>query len=326
MDPTLARYPFLEAARSAVTERGSSLEEVLGSSGRSAALDRALERIHRALSGDTVGQPRTDHEVELLSYPLARIVVSLVDDPRVTDRYVRAEARSATERLDEEDADGLDRDELLDEFDLDIRQTEAGQAVAVLDYLTLAVDLDDSRWQLVNRQLRDGWVPVGDDELRHLLEAAIRQRVGRDLPLTVPDEVAERLDEAVDEVQRAIGAVHLPAEVPVIDPAAFPPCMVNLVERVEAEEALPPTSRYALAAFLTSLDLAPEELNRVIEEPIPEALTEMAAAVGGDEGPTQFPPGTCETMVAYGDCVNPDELCATIEHPLEYYVERLDES
>lgn len=321
MDPTLARYPFLEAAREAVTERGSSLEEVLGTSGRSAVLDRALERIHRALSGETVGTPRTDHEVELLSYPVARIVVSLVDDPRVTDRYVRAEARSATDRLADED--DLTTADLLEEFGVETREREGGRYVSVLDYLTLVGVLEEQRWRLVNRQLDDGWVAVTDTERTRLVEAGVRQRVGRDLPLSVPPPVTTRLEAAVDEIHRAIGSVQLPESVPVVDPAAFPPCMGTLVDRVEGDEALSPTSRYALAAFLTSLGLTPEELNRVIEEPIPEDLTAMAAAVAGEEGPTQFPPGTCETMVALGDCVNPDDLCETIEHPLSYYDERL---
>jgi DNA primase large subunit len=37
----------------------------------------------------------------------------------------------------------------------------------------------------------------------------------------------------------------------------------------------------------------------------------------------QYLPPSCETMQAYGDCVNRDEVCATISHPLEYYEKRL---
>lgn len=327
MDPTLARYPFLEAARDAVTAADSSLEELLGGTGRSAAVDRAIERIERAIAGEQVGPPRHDHEVELLSYPLARIIVSLVDDRRVTSRYVSAEARSAIDRLvdgQQHDPDGgFSITDLLDEFDIDAVRVEDGHEVAVTDYLGLATELDEERWRLVNQPLANGQVLVADDDLPGLLEAAVRRRVGLDLPLAVPDDVAERLDDAVDEVEEAIGTVRLPESFPVIDPAAFPPCMSHLVEQVEAGQSLARSGRYALASFLTSLGLAPDGLNRVIEPPVPDELIEMARAVGGEEGPTQFPPGTCETMVAYGDCVAPDELCERIEHPLEYYHERV---
>lgn len=331
MDPTLARYPFREAAREAVTESGSSIEEILGTGGRSAAVDRALDRIDRSLASDTVGPPHRDPEVELLSYPLARIIVSLVDDPRVTSRYVRAEGRTAAERFeadrDRGETDGFVAgfDAAFAEFDVAVRDLDGAPAVAVLDYLPLARELPGDGWRLVNRQLADGWISVGEDELSPLLEAAVRRRVGRDLPLPVPEAMAERLADAVAEVEAAVGGVHLPEALPDVDPAAFPPCMVHLVERVESGESLPPTARYALAGFLTSIGLAPDELDRAVGPPLPDDLTAMAAAVVGDDGPTQFPPGSCETMVAYGDCVNQDDLCARIEHPLEYYAERLAE-
>lgn len=331
MDPTLARYPFLEAAREAVTESGSSLEAILGEEGRSAAVDRALERINRALSGETVGEMRRDNEVELLSYPIARILVSLVDDRRVTNRYVQAEGRTAAERFQDDlqrhrgEDEGMDHAAIFDEFDIDAQASEDGFLLDVIDYLSVIGELDDERWGLVNCHLHNGLVPITEQEFPRLLEAAVRLRVGRDLPLVVPEGIAERLGDAVEEITAAIGTIKLPTEFPVVDPAAFPPCMTNLVERTEAEEDLSPSSRYALASFLTSLGLAPEALNHVIEEPVSEDLVAMAEAVGGDEGPTQFPPGTCDTMVAYGDCVNKDELCARIDHPLEYYDERLEE-
>lgn len=331
MDPTLARYPFLDAAKEAVTDSGSSLERILGEEGRSAAVDRAIERIERALSSDTVGEPRRDDEVELLSYPLARIIVSLVDDRRVTNRYVQAEGRTAAQRFEEDRQRtqdnnlAIDQQWIFDEFDLEVREGADGFALAVVDYLSLVEELSDDRWRLVNRPLDEGWVSLSESEFPRLFEAGVRTRISRDLPLAVPEEIAERLKGPVEEIQSAVGAIRLPEEFSIIDPAAFPPCMVALIEQTEAGETLSPSSRYALASFLTSLDLAPEELNRVIEEPIAEELTQMANAVGGDEGPTQFPPGSCETMVAYGDCVNKDELCARIEHPLEYYEKRLEE-
>lgn len=330
MDRTLARYPFLDAARTAVTESESSLEDILGGSGRSAAVDRALERVEQALSSDTIGPPRSDDEVELLSYPLARIIVSLVDDARVTTRYVQAEANTATDRLGEDRSrHGATDGELayewwFEEFDIDVHRGDGAWTVAVLDYLRLTDELDGDRWRLVNRELDRGRVPLDTEELPQLLEAVIRRRISRDLPLVVPDEVATRLGDAVGEIKSAIGSVRLPAEIPVVDPDAFPPCMQALVTRVESGDTLAMHARYSLAAFLTSLGLAPEELNRVIEEPVPETLTEMAKAVVGEDGPTQFPPGSCETLIAYDVCVNPDQLCEQIDHPLEYYSERLE--
>lgn len=326
MDRSLARYPFREAARDAVRKEAPPIERLLAADGPSAVLERATERVERALSGPTTGSPHPDPEVELLSYPIARIIVSLVDDPLVTDRFVRAEARTAVQRFR---ADRLtDRVEAIDEGDLfaelaiEIRDRSGRPAVDRASYLRLAPDLDGPEWRLVNRSLAAGWVLMERDELPALLEAAVRDRVGRDLPLSVPADLADRLEGAVGDVEARLGRPSLPESFGSIDPDRFPPCMQALLDRVRAGDRLGATSRYALAAFLTSIGLDPEDFDTVVGESSPPELEAMGTTLAGDEGPTQFPPGSCETMVVFGDCIDPDDLCERIENPLEYYARR----
>jgi DNA primase large subunit len=38
---------------------------------------------------------------------------------------------------------------------------------------------------------------------------------------------------------------------------------------------------------------------------------------------TKYTPPTCSTLKTHGICVNPDNLCKTIRHPLTYYRRRL---
>lgn len=328
MDRTLARYPFLDAAREAVQRAGPSFEALVGGEGGSAALRRAVGRVEAALGGETVGEAHRDPEVEVLSYPLARILVSLVDDERVTRRYVRAEARTARDRARRAGSGGpdgatADRDRLLEEFDLAVDAGEAGLEVDAIRYLSLATSLEGDRWRLVNRPVRDCVVAVAEEEVYDLIEAAVRDRVGEDLPLEVPGELEGALGDAVDGLEDHLGRPSLPADFDHVDPELFPPCMRALIDRVEAGDRLPPRSRYALAAFLTSVGVAPEDLGVVIEGPIPADLETMAGAVAGTEGPTQFPPGSCETLVVYDVCTEPDDLCDRIDNPLEYYARRL---
>lgn len=332
MDALLARYPFLEAARDAVRDEAPPIDELLQTGSRSAALDRAIERIEHALTGETVGEVHTDHEVEVLSYPLARIVVSLLDDNRVTRRFAAAEARTAAIRFrndleaEHPPANAIDRQRLLDEFHLRVIEIDRDLTVDILRYLELITQLDDQRWRLVNRVVDHGRVTIVEDELYILLEAAVQQRVQEGFPLEVPGRLADALQDATEAIEERLGRTQLPTEFDRIDPSLFPPCMEALLERVERGESLSSRSRFALASFLTSIGLAPADLDAVIEADIPEDLHTMAEAAVGEEGPTQFPPGSCETMVAYGDCINPDELCDRIDNPLAYYEAALAEA
>lgn len=332
MEAQLARYPFLDDAREATRREAPPIDELLERGSRSAALDRAVDRIENALTGETVGDTHRDPEVEVLSYPLARIIVSLLDDRRVTRRFATAEARTAAMRFrndleaDRPRPEAIDRERLLDEFDLEVNDRDGTLGVDVRRYLMLVGELEGRQWRLVNRPLEAGYVVLTPDELFVLLEEAVRDRVERDLPLDVPPEIESSLDDVVDAIHDRLGRSELPETFDRIDPNRFPPCMRALLERVNDGERLPSHSRFALASFLTSIGLAPADLDAVIENEIPPELVTMAEAVIGEEGPTQFPPGSCETMVVFGDCIDPDELCERISNPLEYYHRRLEEA
>jgi DNA primase large subunit len=339
MDRLHARYPFLDAAREAVDAADVDLGGLVRRGG--APVERGVERVETAVATGGVGE-MARVRTELLSYPVARVVVSLVGDDRLTAAYARAEAHTAHERFVadiEEPAPaslsaGIDRDRLLAEFDLDdaVRPVERGEgdhAVDVGPYLRLASELSGERWRLVARDLRDGRVPVTDEELYALLREAVRERVLDGLPLSVPEAVADALDAEVARVSRALSDYELPRGVgDEVTPAAFPPCVRQLVERTQAGERLPDHAEFALVAFLAGVG-ADLETAAAVAGVDPEAIEYRHERLAGRDG-ADYPSPSCTVMQAYGDCVpetERDDLCAAVDHPLNYYataVERGD--
>ena len=134
MDALDAKYPFFASAREAVAEAAVSLPELVAAD--APAVERARERVERALLEGTVasesgafpGESAYDAQAELLSYPIARILVSLLDSDPAIEKYAAAEAATAMERVrrDLETDDELRSvssatvalDDLLAEFDL----------------------------------------------------------------------------------------------------------------------------------------------------------------------------------------------------------------
>jgi DNA primase large subunit len=327
MERRHAHYPFTRAARTAVEDAGVDLAELVAED--DPAVDRAVERVERSLVEGTVGDPRRVDRTELLSYPVARVLVSLLDEPTLVRRYAAAEAATAAERFRANvDADdlastggGVSLDWLLAEFDLDDAVREAGGEepfrVAVGPYLRLAPDGED--WRLVARPLADGEVPVTREELFALLESAVRERVAADLPLGVPPAVAEPLADVVDDVAALLDERDLPPPeaVAAVERSQFPPCVAALYDRVAAGEDLPHHSRFALVTFLSAAGLDPDDVAAVFADAGPETARHQAERVG--EG---YAPPSCATMQALGDCVPEEERadrCATIDHPLNFY-------
>ena len=340
MDRLHARYPFLDAARAAVDEADVDLAALVRSGGP--AVDRGVGRVESAIETGDVGEPRRVR-AELLSYPVARVVVSLVDDPRLTDAYARAEARTAHERFvdDVEGStpaslpEGIDLGGLLAEFDL-AAAVDVGVGVGVGEdrctvdvgpYLRLASGLEGEEWRLVARDLDGGRVPVEREELYVLLREAVRERVLAGLPLSVPEPVAETLEPEVERVARSLSDYELPRSVTAeLTPAAFPPCVEALIERARSGEELPDHSAFSLVAFLAGAGADPETTAAVTGLD-PEAVAYRHERLAGENG-ADYPSPSCAVMQAYGDCVpveERDERCERVDHPLNYYATAVEE-
>ena len=340
MEPLHARYPFLPAAREAAQAADADIAEVIEREGP--VVERARARVEHAVESRTVGDPHRSDRVELLSYPVARVLVSLVDEPALTRRYASAEAATAIERLR---ADGDDSTELrsvagerltLEGFLVEmgladaIRETGAeageGYSVDVATYLRLVDDLGDDRWRLVNRVLADGRVAVSDVELDDLLREAVRERVAADLPLSVPDAVGDALTGQVNAILSRLADYSVDRTIDAVEPELFPPCVKALSARVDGGEPLPDHSRFSYVSFLAAIGMDGDEIGERLS-----AHPDVDDEVEGyridhltDRDGAAYQPPACATMQDYGDCVNQDSLCARIGHPLEYYERRLD--
>ena len=337
MKPLHARYPFLGAAREAVDAADVNLARVVRRD--EAVLARALNRIESALDSGRIGEPHRRDRVELLSYPVARVLVSLVDQHVLTRKYARAEAATAHERLQAAftDGDGLkssDRDRLtisslLVEFDMSkaVRETAEGYAVGVGTYLTYASEKRDDEWRLVNRTLRDGELELTESELLALVEQAIEGRVSDGLPLAVPDAIASHLDTEIERIEDRLADLDLTRDIDTVVPELFPPCMSALLDQIQQGEHLEHHSRFAIATFLTTIGLTTDEIVDLFEVNPgfgEEATRYQVDHIRGKTSPTQYSPPACSTMQSYGDCVNKDNLCEQISHPLAYYEAKLD--
>lgn len=333
-----ARYPFLEDAREAVAEAGVDLAELV--SNDDAVVERATERVTQAITEGEVGDGVREARVELLSYPVARVIVSLVDEHVALRKYAVAEARTAHERFradfqDDTELQSVDRDrlsleQLLHEFDLgsDVHESATGYEMDVPAYLLLSAGIRGEEWRLVNRELKGGRVPIEAAELTRLLRAAVEDRVSEDLPLTVPDAVAVPLSDAVRSIESTLDDLDLTTEIDAVVPELFPPCMQHLLQQVRDGEHLEHHSRFAITSFLTTIGLTTDEIIEIysVNPGFGEDVTRYQTDhIRGDSGPTEYTPPSCATMKSYGDCHNPDALCEHISHPLSYYEAKLDD-
>ena len=348
MDALHAKYPFFEGARDAVAGASASLPALVADD--APAVERARERVERALREGTVepaagafGRDAVDHDAraELLSYPIARILVSLLDAAPAIDKYAAAEAATARERIETDLASDdalastatptVDLQTVLAEFDLETavvaEPARRGREptdywVDVGAYLRLADPAWGDAWRLVNRPLADGAVRVDREELLRALETAIERRVRDGLPFELSDDgvIRSELAARVDELRRLLRERSYAGPVDVVVPALFPPCMQNLIEKAERDVHLSATESFALMAFLVGIGMSPDEVVAFCAATSldAEGIRYQTAYLADDRG-TQYPPPTCETLAKLGICHNEDDHMRVAPDPLGYY-------
>ncbi|MFW6320499.1 MAG: DNA primase [Halohasta sp.] len=350
MTPRHARYPFLEAARTAVGELGVDVEELIAEG--APAVERGRERVERALLAGRVDADEPEKwrpEDELLSYPIARILVSLLDSGAAIDKYAAAEAKTAVERLREDFESGddglkstpsarLDRETILEELGLSAAiRPETDHAsrepawfrVDLGTYLRLAAGTRGDGWRLVNRELLDGRVRVEREELFALLRTAIRRRIASGLPfegLTEGEGIVEPLSAELGELRRLLSERTAVGTIDFVNRELFPPCIENLLQKAEDGIELHEFESFTLMAFLTGIGMEADEIVDFCAESSldPEGIRYQTEYLRDDRG-TQYPPPSCETLSAYGICHNEDDHWKTAGHPLAYYQTRVEE-
>jgi len=123
--------------------------------------------------------------------------------------------------------------------------------------------------------------------------------------------------------------LDLTRDIDTVVPELFPPCMQALLDKVQKGEHLEHHSRFAIATFLTSIGMTTDQIVELFQVNPgfgEDATRYQVDHIRGDTSPTDYSTPSCATMQSYGDCINPDDLCDTISHPMAYYEKKIDDA
>jgi DNA primase large subunit len=330
----LAKFPFTSEASDYIRSRNIDPIELTRPE-LLPILERAVDRIKQGVFTGKISAELSQEDVDILAYPTSLMLISSVGDDRTRRRYALAEAKRAYQLLRDEAPEKLLRiatgsfgwDAKL--VEQSVGETHFEFALQFNFYVRNSARIHDLRWKLVNRVLSRGYVLLPREDFARLLEEEVQARVlekTADLNLTLPGE----LDRRIEPLRSMLKArsQHLAAdEMPHAAMAsAMPPCMKNLLSLLQTSKHISHMGRFAMAAFLLNVGTNEEDLIKMFkaftdfDEQIARYQVEHIAGKRGSRRKYTAP--NCATMRTHGVCVNPDELCASITHPLTYYRRR----
>lgn len=316
-DPRLATYPFTSDATAYVMNLEIPIPHLLEKRAYARARRRGMDRVIQAIEGGIKSNAEIPSELELLSYPIARMIVSCIDDDYLIRRYALAEAKAVHESLRTEPRDFLVA--TGQEFGMHPTPSDQGFKMHFAEYVRYANRMHDPIWKLVNRRLYHGSVLLSLREFRRLLQEAIRDHIHQDLPLGVPPEICDALSQYIAGVRESLGARKTEFEIEgAVEPDAFPPCIAHAIGMLQAGANLPHSARFAATSFLLNIGMGVDGIIHIFGGSPDFDETRTRYQVEHISGSEYTAPG-CDTMKTYGNCAGADGLCARIKHPLNYY-------
>ena len=324
-----ARYPFLKDSAKYLRDQGVTLDKLVTSrayeSARLRGRDRVLEVLDANMIQDRSMATEVEATLELLSYPVARMIVSTVADPMFVKRYAIAEAKRARRWLKTADLDFVVR--TAGELGLQIAQDDSHLAVDFTDFLKYSSAMRSKEWKLINQDVKSGKVMLNPFKVTRLMEQLIADRVISELPLEVNDQIIDAFAQVTEEIKVVLEEQRKSRQaegVGKVSIVLFPPCMRKLLTMIQAGENVPHSGRFALVAFLHALGKESEEILHIFSS-APDfneskAMYQIKHIIGESSG-TEYTTPECSTMKSYGICYEPDSLCNRewMNHPLSYY-------
>jgi DNA primase large subunit len=295
---------------------------------RSAAKGRVLEALHNGtLKYRRYNEPAANKE--LLAYPVARIIVSSINNTYLTKRYALAVAKLAYEHIMSFRADALG--DLAADFGIsatvDARTMSA--TIHFTDYIHHAHVLHEPKWKLSSRTVKGGMLTVSKGDFARLMEEVVRKKVDSGLPHEVPKEIQEALKQHINEVQEAASSRankqgFRKEGFSEVSPGCFPPCISSAIADAQVNVNLSHSMRFAMTTFLLNIGMKPEkiiEIFRASPDFKEQDTNYQINHIGGASG-TAYTCPTCMTMTTNGNCPGKTQ-CKKIKHPLIFYRRKL---
>ncbi len=319
------KYPFtIEAARY-VSGLDLEIQDLAAN-----VLDRAEKRIEEAIASAKISQESQDNMVEILSFPTAIMLLSIIGDERLIRRYALAESKRAYELLRKDTAANI-IEIAKNTFGWKIRQGKTIEesyyecALHFTNYLRNVTSIHEPEWKLANRILSRGYVYLTKDETSRLLLEEIQRKIldrSKRTTLEIPSALVPRVEEIRKMIEARKGFMRI--EVPrAAVYAAMPPCVRNLYDALFAGRNLSHMGRFTLTSFLVNVGVSEEDIVKTFKAAtdFDEKKTRYQVEhIAGRRGAKRkYTPPRCETLKTHGVCVNPDDLCKQIKHPLTYY-------
>lgn len=245
----LAKYPFLKEAGKHIQKMDLRIED-LKQQDYSQALKRAKGRIREAIRNAAISSEISEPDIEIISFPLALILVRATNSEHLIARYSLAEAIRAEKLLRNEDKKMISFI-LEDDFGIELESIEErfDFAISILDYLKRATQFHETEWKLINRVIDRGFVYLETRDVIRLIREEVRKRIYEKIVNAFVPKLPEDLMFIVNELNEISRTTLVRKERIETVPDRFPPCIAYVVNLLQKGQNIPHYGRFLMTTY-----------------------------------------------------------------------------
>jgi DNA primase large subunit len=288
-----------------------------------------------------------DPESELLAYPLALVFVYGLKKDWVINVFAAIEQKRIYSLLQKETNDFRISELARRGFGWNLKPyrtyTKGEQydsplkfsfSIDVKNFLEVAPQFHDLTWKLVNRYLDGGEVYLQRDEAIRLLSGAAKNKILEKAKeeeikrFKLPDQFKPHLMKLVNAVDQRKDLYDENAPLVWVEEAR-PPCIMAIVNDLEAGKNLSHMARFTITTFMLNVGKSVEDIlqlfNKVADFDEGKARYQIEHIAGQIGSKQKYKMPKCDVLRSFGLCVGPNELCNDIWHPISYYKIKMNE-
>jgi len=288
----LGKYPFIEDSKKYLEEKNFVITPKL--------IEESLKRVNLDLSQKSFSY---SGEEGILTYAIARSLVSATSSNYIISRFAINEARNFIDLLSkEEDSIVL---EVSEKLGIKVKILANEWIVNVASYL---LNMPKSQeYKLVNQRIKFGEVYLSRNKFIRFLEEAIRNKVSFGLPIK-KENIPKEIIDASKRIEVKVEAKEIK-----ISKTEIAPCMQRLIERLKRSENLSHHERWILVAYLCKIGVNKEEVKQLFKfaPDYNEKITNYQVEYLYKK---QYMVPNCSVLRTYGICVQD----CSVKNPLSF--------
>lgn len=324
------RYPFSSTSRNYLKSKNIQIDNI-----EEPVIKRAVLMLSYAFKGKEYLPENMPDELlrkEILAFPVAKILLSYLDDIVLNEKFASMVSNSVFKYLELEESKAETMLDLAKEMEIDFNLTDPNNEkdffIKIPIHSFIKIHFRNKSMKLVNQHVDRGMVFCNQNRFARFLSELAFTNIYSSLPVdtsNLPEifkEVSMQLKGQLTERRKTEFNAIMKEKV---DVNGFPPCYSALYSDLLEGKNLSHLARFDLATFLIAIGMPlPAIIDLFRNAPnFDEHKTRyQLERLAGKKG-TRYSPPSCAKLKSHGLCPNP-VVCRNYKHPVSFYRKQIN--